>query len=880
MWYLSRTGQIEGPFNEAVVIDMIRSRLLDDGHVCPVGGNEWIRVAQHAPFAEALRARDAQPVAPAAPVAAPAPSPAPAPVVDASNAPTVVAPASARSPFAPAMSPTPAPVAPQSMGPQSMGPMPVASQNFGPQSMGPMPAAMRPSMHSMPPGPGSYMPSPSLAPQSYFVPQPQAKSSSKAGVIVGVLGALFVIVGGGAFAAWFFFFRAPASLAEVFPDTTEAYAEIRGLKTLHHQMADVEVVDPSRIEDKKPLVELQTAITQSFNLGTVDALRVALGIHSVAVGAHDLSRDKASVAVVIGWDDKGAAEALLASDRFVLEGDVGKGGKRYSLKRRELSPEKASTIGNAEKLLSELQLDAKNKDDQLVWFPAKKILVLANERGIGDVTDVVEGGKKSLKEAPLYVAQKARRENGAALVGFVDTGLIKNVDAAKAFQKYFVDTGAVAISSSLEKGGLRTTISGVLSGTEDNRLSAFDDSKTLSLPAKLPKETFGYVAFSSKTALKGKAARDEFMKELAAKPEAAAAQKSIEEGEQMLGVDLATLFDALGDEGVFATEAKDGFKYDGGAMPSFDDLAVVYAQRVNDPAAAKRLVSTLRTKFGSGLKIQANGDDFVVDGEKPMPRAEVRFLDGMLVGVVGSRDLADRTFASLSGKGGATLAQDHAHAIAVEPLQARHFLLWIDAGRVGDTVLASMPSLKDEATKNGVDLGMVRLTGEHRATAALAMNFAKKDGKVAYTIDSMNVALATPLLAAFGKHGLVAAKEEPIAPSLGSAGSLGALSGSSKLGSTPSGGSFGALGAKTAPKTDLAFKADAKPANTGDDLPPVCAAALDRYDRCVYKQVPASSRPKLIKSLRDTITRQDPKWRATTCQSLIDAADRSNPACK
>ena len=41
MFYLNRGGAPEGPFDEARIVQMIRSGELTQGGVCPVGQNQW-----------------------------------------------------------------------------------------------------------------------------------------------------------------------------------------------------------------------------------------------------------------------------------------------------------------------------------------------------------------------------------------------------------------------------------------------------------------------------------------------------------------------------------------------------------------------------------------------------------------------------------------------------------------------------------------------------------------------------------------------------------------------------------------------------------------------------------------------------------------------
>ena len=66
MFYLSRGGAPEGPFEEARLVYMIQSGELTRGGVCPVGQNHWLELHAVPAFAQALAARSAQYAQPAA----------------------------------------------------------------------------------------------------------------------------------------------------------------------------------------------------------------------------------------------------------------------------------------------------------------------------------------------------------------------------------------------------------------------------------------------------------------------------------------------------------------------------------------------------------------------------------------------------------------------------------------------------------------------------------------------------------------------------------------------------------------------------------------------------------------------------------------------
>lgn len=66
-WYLNRTGEPEGPFDESQLVEMIRSGQVADGNVAEDGSSAWVPLTQHPVFADALADWVAEPVGPQAP---------------------------------------------------------------------------------------------------------------------------------------------------------------------------------------------------------------------------------------------------------------------------------------------------------------------------------------------------------------------------------------------------------------------------------------------------------------------------------------------------------------------------------------------------------------------------------------------------------------------------------------------------------------------------------------------------------------------------------------------------------------------------------------------------------------------------------------------
>jgi hypothetical protein len=54
-WWLNRTGQPEGPYEDAHILQMIGSGQLRGGNICQAGHNAWMPIEQHPVFGAALR---------------------------------------------------------------------------------------------------------------------------------------------------------------------------------------------------------------------------------------------------------------------------------------------------------------------------------------------------------------------------------------------------------------------------------------------------------------------------------------------------------------------------------------------------------------------------------------------------------------------------------------------------------------------------------------------------------------------------------------------------------------------------------------------------------------------------------------------------------
>jgi hypothetical protein len=91
------------------------------------------------------------------------------------------------------------------------------------------------------------------------------------------------------------------------------------------------------------------------------------------------------------------------------------------------------------------------------------------------------------------------------------------------------------------------------------------------------------------------------------------------------------------------------------------------------------------------------------------------------------------------------LKDDAAHQAALAALpEKHHFRLWLDTGRVADTLFKN-PLLQARATEAGIQLDKFRLTGPQRVTSALSVQSEVQNEVWTYRVDGLNLQAVAPL---------------------------------------------------------------------------------------------------------------------------------------
>jgi hypothetical protein len=463
-------------------------------------------------------------------------------------------------------------------------------------------------------------------------------------------------------------------------------------------------------------------------------------------------------AMLFGFSSASAVEKLLASKRFTAQGSLGKGGKKYELKRKDVPHERAKDLPFAEKAFVDLSVSGTR--DTLVWFEKDKLLVVGDEAVILDIAGVLEDGKDSLKKNKDYQEAAGRFESGASMVMYVDSVLLKSLDSPeqkKLVDKYFKNAGPFAGSVKLTTAGMLMNVKGTLSGDGMPKDAAYTPAATIKLPQKLPAETVAYIAFSSKTNLSAKEAEDMLTSRIGdADPNLS---DNVKEGlgklEETLGFGLKTVYEAMGDQGVIAVIPEKGYQFGPGTNPkdAIAHLAIAYIQEIKDKGSAEKIVTNVKQKLFEGLlkeafKLTPDGAGFSAepaDAKEGMPSVQVRFIDDHLFIAAGASAIVGRAAAAFK-EGKDPLGDDGAHKSAIGALPGdAHAYLWVDTGRIMDQILKATPEIEQEVSKRGFSVSSIRMTGNDRVTSALSIGFKVKDGVWEYRIDSLNLLAAAPI---------------------------------------------------------------------------------------------------------------------------------------
>lgn len=668
MFYLSRGGSPEGPFEEARLVYMIQSGELTQGGVCPVGHNQWLELSAVPAFAQALAARLAQ----AAPQALPYGAPAPA---------------------------------------------------YAPQY-----AAN----------------SPQIAP----------KRSNRGLLIAALIGILLVVLVASAIGAYSLFFSSggASSIAKSVPQNSELFVEVPSVHKLVADLHDVQYLDGSLRDDKQVFDTASDTVTKAFDISQTEALALLLSSETFGIAGRKLSTTP-EVALALGMKNASSVETLLKGPRFVAAGSVGKTGKRYSLTAKPLAPSGAQDP--ALKALSEAEISATGKAG-IVWFPNARLLAVGDVTLIADMAAVIESGAASIEQNLSFQAAGKDFERGARLRAFLDPGVFSVFADAKARQmveSYFTPAGPLTGSMQVKPAGFVTSLTGHITGSKLPRSSAYAAPQALNLGQRLPEETLAYVAASTRSQLGGADMEKMLLDQIGSVDTASRtqAEQNLRQMEQMLGVSASKLLDGIGGQSVLGIAAPSGTSLAalGIGTQALAQFNVTWMLELKDDSEYKKLAAQLKQKILPGVRevsVADNGNGFTLTPRGlPLPVSlRVKFLDKYLFVTAGANTLCDRAESAFS-KGERTLKDDAAHKSALAALpDTQHFLLWVDTGRLGDTLLKN-PIVKAQLAQTGMSFDKIRMTGPERVVSAVSVRSEVQDQVWTFHLDALNMQAFAPL---------------------------------------------------------------------------------------------------------------------------------------
>ena len=761
MYYLSRGAAPEGPFEEARLVQMIQSGELTQGGACPVGQTQWQALSAFPVFAQALAARAAGAAVPQG-YSAQAPGAPYAPQAGYGVQPAGYG-AQPPGPTAPGYgAQPPGPTAP-GYGAQAPGPN---APGYGAQAPGPTApgyGAQAPGYGAQPnaPGYGAQPPGPTI-PGDASAPYGGAPTAaaappkkSRRGLLIALLVGILLLAGvGAAVGVYFVFFSsggAPAIAASV-PKDCELLLEVPSVRRLVLDLHDVQYLDTSLRDDKKVFDDSANSLAQAFDISPSDATSLLVATETFGISARKLEATPEGV-LAVGLRDDDPVEVLLKSSRFTAAGAVGQHGRRYLLTKKVLPP--SAKQDAVLKTLASAELSATDKE-VLVWFSAQKVLAVGSLPLVTDLAQVLENGAASIEQNPAYQAAKKDFETGSRSNAFLDPGALSNVSDPKVkalIASYFTPAGPLTGSFNVKPAGFVTSMVGHVTGSKLPRMSAYEPPQPLNLADRLPSETFAYLALTTQSKLSGAETEQLLLDQLGSLDahSRAETEHGLRQLEQLLGVSAAKLLDGVGGQAVLGVAASTDTAIDqlssGPAAASHFNLT--WVQELKDDSEYKKLAAQLKSKLLPGLRevtVSDAGTGFdIAPRGTPLPISlRLRFLDKYLFVTAGSNALDDRALAAFS-KGEHTLKDDAAHQASLSALPStQHFRLWLDTGRIVDTLLKN-PLLKARFAEQGLALDKITLSGPNRVVSALSIRSEVQTEIWTYRMDALNFQALAPL---------------------------------------------------------------------------------------------------------------------------------------
>jgi hypothetical protein len=417
------------------------------------------------------------------------------------------------------------------------------------------------------------------------------------------------------------------------------------------------------------------------------------------------------------------------------------------------------------KTLSDAQIDA-TPNQALAWFPKAKVLAIGTEAMVTDVAAVIDSNAPSVAQSLPFQAASKDFDSKSRFRAFLDPGVLSSLPDAKAKQlvaDYFTPSGPLTGSLQVKPAGFVTSVITHVIGTKLPPSSSYEAPQALDLGQRLPEETLGYIALSTRTKLRGADAQKLLLDQIGAiEPKARTeAEQSLHQLESELGITVSRLLDGAGGQSVLGIAAGADTTVDtvGIGMQALAHFNLTWVLELKDASEYQKLVTELKSKVlptQREVSVIGEGTGFSLT-PRALPLAvsvRVKFIDKYLFITAGANALDDRAEAAFT-QGVRTLKDDPAHKSALAALpETQHFLLWLDTGRLGNTLLQNA-AVKAQFAQANLSLDKIKLTGPDRITTALSLRAEVADEIWTYRLDALNFQALAPLGlggAALGGH--------------------------------------------------------------------------------------------------------------------------------
>ena len=585
---------------------------------------------------------------------------------------------------------------------------------------------------------------------------PPAKSKSPIGLIIGLVVALG-LVGGGAYAAIWYFGGASPVLAKYMPKDTQAYFEVPSVTKVAAKFLGSDVIDSKEIDTDKQMSTMVDGLVNAFDMKKDDASSLIKSVNGVATGMRKTKKDGTQEITLLSFGSTDPVDALLKTSRF-SKGDKLGGGQGYELKERDIAPDKMKDMKPVESSLSFTSFKGDHK--VLVWFSDKKILAWGSKDMVEESGKLMGGSGDSLASNDKF--KNAKFESGSVALGWFDSDLVADKDddsMADVKKKVFDGIDPFVVSGRIASGGMVVTLTGNLKGKAIPDEKLIPEPGKITLQEKLPKTTVGYLATSNGNKVDPKDAKKamvDFMNNID-KTQGKDFEKNLDKLDDVIGVSYETMTAAIGGEMIIGVNATSKIKFDKDMKTDEfqDEGGAELIARAGDKDAAAKVIKALKEKLFEGallkdtFDVKKEDEGFLATMTKgPAIQVKVDLRDGCIAVFVGSKKRVGDMVDAFDGKGD-TLKSDKAHKLAIGSLDTKPVaLIWVDTGRIlKDSMTDDMKSAAKDA---GFPIKALKLDGDERITSALAIETKAKDGGISYRLETLNVVAVGAIAAGVG----------------------------------------------------------------------------------------------------------------------------------